>query len=342
MKIDMQKAYDSIEWPFFEQVQIHLCFPEKFIKWILACVKTIFYSIVINGKPTVPFEAKKRLRQWDPISPFLFVLVMQYFGRILKILETTNGFKYHPKCAKLRLIQLGFADDLLLFCRGDITSITYLYDCFQKNSTTSRLIENISKISIYFVGVKEVVQQQIIHLLGFVKGELSFRYLGVPISIKRLSIMQYQPLLEKMTDRITKWITKFLSYAGKVQLIKRVLFSIQTFWSQVFVLPKKILKKIEALCISFLWTSGVDTSKKALVSWDKLCYPNSACEINLIYANMEQSSHCKIIVESKQKEKHTLDIMGTHLLCEARASMGYISQASLMGYSEDIQSKDIC
>lgn len=248
----MQKAYDSIEWPFFEQVQIHLCFPEKFIKWILACVKTIFYSIVINGKPTVPFEAKKRLRQWDPISPFLFVLVMQYFGRILKILETTNGFKYHPKCAKLRLIQLGFADDLLLFCRGDITSITYLYDCFQKNSTTSRLIENISKISIYFVGVKEVVQQQIIHLLGFVKGELSFRYLGVPISIKRLSIMQYQPLLEKMTDRITKWITKFLSYAGKVQLIKRVLFSIQTFWSQVFVLPKKILKKIEALCRSFL------------------------------------------------------------------------------------------
>lgn len=49
VKIDMQKAYDSPEWPFLEEVLLGLNFPGKFVKWILCCVRTISYSIVING-----------------------------------------------------------------------------------------------------------------------------------------------------------------------------------------------------------------------------------------------------------------------------------------------------
>lgn len=62
LKIDIQKAYDCVEWPFLEQILINLNFIEIFIKWIMACVKTISYSIIINRKSTVTFEAKKGLR----------------------------------------------------------------------------------------------------------------------------------------------------------------------------------------------------------------------------------------------------------------------------------------
>lgn len=59
------------------------------------------------------------------------------------------------------------------------------------------------------------------------KGESPFRYLGVPLSTKRVSIVQCEPLIEKMLNNITRGVAKFLSYAGKAQLVKSVLFAIQ-------------------------------------------------------------------------------------------------------------------
>lgn len=70
-----------------------------------------------------PFAAKKILRQGDPLPPYLFILVMGYFSRSLKTLADNKAFKYHPKCRKMRIVQLGFADDLLLFSRGDPESV---------------------------------------------------------------------------------------------------------------------------------------------------------------------------------------------------------------------------
>lgn len=220
----------------------------------MTCLKIVTYSRIINGKPGKPFAAKKGLRQGDPMSPFMFVIVMEYLSRLLKKKIRNPAFKFHPKCAKTKIIQLGFDDNLLLFCKGDKTSINLLFGCFMEFSKASGLTANLAKNCVYFGGVSAILQQQILEMLGFSKGELPFRYLGVSLSSKRLSITQCQPLLDKILGRITTWTTKFLSYAGRVQLIKSVLFSIQTFWSQVFALPKKITNQITAICRRFLWT----------------------------------------------------------------------------------------
>ncbi|XP_070036091.1 uncharacterized protein [Nicotiana tomentosiformis] len=82
------------------------------------CVKTVNYSILINGEPTTPFDVAKGLRQGDPISPFLFALAMEYLSRKLNELKGNKKFKYHPKCSKQAMTHLSFADDLLLFSRG--------------------------------------------------------------------------------------------------------------------------------------------------------------------------------------------------------------------------------
>lgn len=78
------------------------------------------YSIIISGCEL--FYAKKGLIQVDPLPPFFFVLFMEYSIRSLKTKKKDLDFNYHSKCAKLDIIQLGFTDDMLLFCKGDIIS----------------------------------------------------------------------------------------------------------------------------------------------------------------------------------------------------------------------------
>ncbi|XP_019223812.1 PREDICTED: uncharacterized protein LOC109205556 [Nicotiana attenuata] len=246
IKIDMQKAYDSIEWEFLEQVLTGLCFPEIFIGWIMECLKTISYSISINGSPTKPFDTKRGVRQGDPMSPLLFVLAME----------------------------------------GDEVSIQLLCDCFNKFSKASGLVANQSKSCMYFGGVPAEIQQRIIQTTGFTIGEIPFKYLGVPLSAKRLSLNQCQPLLDKMLGKIKQWTTKFLSYAGRLQLIKSVLIAIQNFWSQIFPLPKKIIQVIEGICRKFLWTGDTNTNRKALVAWEKMCRPKSKGGLNITNLSM--------------------------------------------------------
>lgn len=69
IKVDLQKAYDSVEWAYLEQVLEGLAFPEKFTKWIMVCVRTVNYTILLNGETVEPFNAARGLRQGDPISP---------------------------------------------------------------------------------------------------------------------------------------------------------------------------------------------------------------------------------------------------------------------------------
>lgn len=56
-------------------------------------------------------------------------------------------------------------------------------------------------------------------------------------------------------------------------MIKSILFSIQVLWAQIFVLPKKVVKIIEATCKTFLWTGGAELSRKTLMAWYKICQP---------------------------------------------------------------------
>lgn len=228
----------------------------------MICISTVSYSIIVNGKTIKTFEAKRGLRQGDPLSPLLFVMDMEYLCRLMKQLGNRKEFGFHPRYARVRLIQLGFADDLLLFCKGDVQSVKALHKQFLIFSAASRLVANTSKSSVNFGGVDNRTQQLIMNLLGYTKGDIPFRYLGVPLSIKRPIAIQCEPLIDKMLSRIQSWTAKFLSYAGRATLIKSVLATIQNFWAQVFILPKKIIRFIEAICRRFLWSGSAEPTKK--------------------------------------------------------------------------------
>lgn len=111
IKVDMQKAYDSVEWSYLEQVMEGLGFPNQYIGWVMTCVTRVSYTVLVNGEPQKPFTAAKALRQGDPISPYLFAIAMEYLSRNLHGLKQKKVYKFHPKCGRLNITHLSFADD---------------------------------------------------------------------------------------------------------------------------------------------------------------------------------------------------------------------------------------
>lgn len=89
IKIDLIKAYESVEWSFILDMLRSLGFIALFINRVQECISTVSYSVLINGKPTKPLQAKKGLRHRDPLSSFLFALGMYYVVPI-KVLSITR------------------------------------------------------------------------------------------------------------------------------------------------------------------------------------------------------------------------------------------------------------
>lgn len=79
---------------------------------------------MINGSPTPTFEARRGLCQGGPLSPLLFVIGMEYLSRLLKSVE--GSYSFHPRCKTIKLSHLCFADDLMLFCKGDVEYVQVL------------------------------------------------------------------------------------------------------------------------------------------------------------------------------------------------------------------------
>jgi len=106
-------------------------------------------------------------------------------------------------------------------------------------------------------------------------------------------------LVEKITTRISTWTTRHLSYAGRLQLINSVIFSLRTYWSSMFILPKKIIKQIEALCRNFLWSQTIDYQKAPQVTWDTICQPK--VKGGLVVKNYQKwNKHVWSMIEEKQ------------------------------------------
>ncbi|XP_056685457.1 uncharacterized protein [Spinacia oleracea] len=241
MKIDLQKAYDTVDWDFLKEMLVCLEFPDQFIKLVMECVTTPMFSLMINGSMQGFFKSNRGLRQGDPMSPLLFVICMEYLSRVLQKMSGLQHFQYHPRCGQLQLTHLCFADDLILCCKGDFPSIYLLLQAFKLFSDSSGLQANKAKSSIYCYGMPENVVKRVLEVSGFSRSSLPFQHLGVPISSKRISAAQCGVLVEKMTARIRIWSFRNLSYTARDQLINSVLMSLHMYWAQIYILPKCVL-----------------------------------------------------------------------------------------------------
>ncbi|XP_071726836.1 uncharacterized protein [Rutidosis leptorrhynchoides] len=273
-KVDIQKAYDTVDWDFLEVSLICFGFPRKMVKWIMACVSSTSFSINVNGDLHGFFRGKRGLRQGDPMSPYLFTLVMEVLTLMLRRkINRAPGFRYHLKCDKLQIINLCFADDLFIFSHANVASVMVIRVALDEFKRCSGLAPSLPKSTAFFCNVQASMKNSILAILPFEEGRLPVRYLGVPLVSSRLVYCDCKILVERDKNKVGNWMNKYLSFAGRLQLINSVLTAMQIYWCSVFILPDMIVKDIEKLLRGFLWCQGPMKKGKAKVKWDDVCMP---------------------------------------------------------------------
>nr|XP_016460273.1 PREDICTED: uncharacterized protein LOC107783765 [Nicotiana tabacum] len=190
-------------------------------------------------------------------------------------------FKFHPMCKTLCLNHLIFADNLMIFCKGDQALVTRVVEALQHFSHATGLKANLDKSSMFLAGADEQTKQVLLAQTCFTLGTFPIRYLGLSSSSKKWSKMECHQLVKKLTNKINVSYSRQLSYAGKLQVINAILFSIFNFWGTMFILPRGILKEVDQKCKSYLRCSSTEKKKVALVAWEKVCVPKRFGGLNI-------------------------------------------------------------
>ncbi|XP_074283846.1 uncharacterized protein LOC141608385 [Silene latifolia] len=136
--VDIKKAFDSLQWNFIQNMLQGVGFHGKFVTWVMGCIASTWFSLKINGDLCGFFPGKSGVRQRDPLSPYIFVLSLEILSRQLRRLSLLHQVSLHPKCAKLRLNHLIFADDLMILMRGDVPSVVVV---------VARYLDEFAKVS---------------------------------------------------------------------------------------------------------------------------------------------------------------------------------------------------
>uniref|UniRef100_A0A803QLZ9 Reverse transcriptase domain-containing protein n=1 Tax=Cannabis sativa TaxID=3483 RepID=A0A803QLZ9_CANSA len=116
INLDMEKAFDRVEWSFLNQLLSHVGFPASFISLIMRCLSTVQFRLSINGSLTNTFHSTRGIRQGDPLSPYLFLLIAEGPSAAIRLQQTNANFFGIQMCRGAQpLSHLLFADDSMLF-----------------------------------------------------------------------------------------------------------------------------------------------------------------------------------------------------------------------------------
>jgi len=216
-KTDMSKAYDRVEWPFLQGILLVMGFSRTWIKWIMSCVSSVTYSVLINGQPHGHLSPHRGIRQGDPLSPFLFVLCTEALIHILNQAERmgkVSGIQFNGVGPSVN--HLLFADDTLLICKATRDECSEIMHCLSQYGHISGQMINVEKSIVTFgVKVEEDTKQWIKNRSGIQIEGGAGKYLGLPECFSGSKQVLLGFIKEKLQSRLTRWYAKTLSQGGK-------------------------------------------------------------------------------------------------------------------------------
>ncbi|KAK2449324.1 hypothetical protein QL285_008530 [Trifolium repens] len=277
LKIDISKAYDKVDWGFLRGMLERLGFSNKWIHWIMLCVSSVNYSVLVNFEKVGPIFPGRGLRQGDPLSPYLFILVTEGLTALIKKSVASGNLHGVKICRGAPTVShLLFADDCFLFCRSTLEETNHLMHILKVYEAASGQEINLTKSEVFFSrNLSMAAQEDLSRIMGVRHVLGTGNYLGLPSMIGRKKKNIFAYIKDRVWKRINSWRGRALSKAGKEVMIKSVLQAIPSYVMSVYLLPETTVKEIERMMNSFWWGGGVHNQGIRWLSWDRMAYPKA-------------------------------------------------------------------
>jgi hypothetical protein len=275
-KVDFEKAYDSVEWSFLEYMLGRFEFCSKWKEWIRACVFAGSMSVLVNGSPSEEINIQRGLKQGDPLAPFLFLLVAEGLGGVMKKGVELNRFHgFRVGGSNVVVSHLQYADDTLCVGEASITNLWALKAILRGFEMSSGLKVNFSKSSLMGINVPLDFMTVASTFLNCKIGSVPFKYLGLPVGANPRRLTTWEPLLDSLRNRLGAWGNKYISLGGRIVLFNAVLNAIPVFYLSYLKIPVHVWKKICRIQREFLWGGKQGRKKISWLKWDTVCRPKS-------------------------------------------------------------------
>uniref|UniRef100_A0A2N9HI63 Reverse transcriptase domain-containing protein n=1 Tax=Fagus sylvatica TaxID=28930 RepID=A0A2N9HI63_FAGSY len=276
LKIDLQKAYDRINWGFLKAVLENFGFPDIFVNWIMECISSVSFSILINGGKSNFFTPTRGLRQGDPLSPYLFILCQEVLSRIIEREHATGSIQgVKMNVGGPSFTNVMYADDIMLFAKASRREAAALNTCLEKYCDWSGQLINRDKSGVIFSKLVSREQKRRLKLeleMKCVKKDAV--YLGAPLFTMANKSKDFKFLQDKLEARLKGWRCKCLSWAGRSTLIKSVAHAIPSYTFSSFEVPVKVCDNLDATTRRFWWNPRKESGRYlAWKSWEHLCRP---------------------------------------------------------------------
>lgn len=234
--IDFEKAFDSVNWNFLSKSLESFGFGESFRAWIKTFYSNILSSVTNNGFSTPSFNLKRGVRQGDPLSPSLFIIVLELLAISVQNNNQIRGINVDGNELKLVI----FADDMTSFVR-DKQSHLALFNTINLFSTYSGLCLNHDKTEILLLGNMEIKASE----LGVKEVSKVVKILGVHFTHNPSLFykMNFETIEKSLRESVKGWSWRGLTLLGRIQVIKSFAIPKILYRASLISTKKDFIKK---------------------------------------------------------------------------------------------------
>jgi hypothetical protein len=282
LKLDLSKDFDKLSWKYMKALLSDFGFNKDWVSWIMNLISSTFFSILVNGVPSQPFSPSRGIRQGNPLSPFLFVIMAQGLGCYIKD-SIQNGSLQGLPIHGLKMISSHnqFVNETLLMNTPTVQEEIKLSSILSDFSEASGTTFNLAKSQLFFFNTPVEIQQQLSQILNTPVCTLPSHYMGLPLFDSAARNISWDSLLLSITNRLSNWTFRSLNLPAMIVLLNLVLQAIPTYLFLALASLQSIINKIRNLQRNFLWYEYNLNKKWALVSWEKVSKPKSSGGLGL-------------------------------------------------------------